>query len=193
MSKTNISSNTLNSRIRICLDLRGFNVSRKRAKQACGRVHSGGQSAWRRVSKRDYGDVRFLQINPKQSLELQECLGGASIRTSCSVCRVDKPVAMQQETMARARPSTKWGSRICGELGSHRQTCPPQHTAWANSAAWPSTRHKPPGTELVGCQAGKQNSRFESSSVSSQTSRTLWFKFGLQVWGFLECERVELG
>ena len=45
--------------------------------------------------------MKFLQINPKQSLE---CLGGASIRTSCPVYKVDKSIADAAGDQDQSKP-----------------------------------------------------------------------------------------
>lgn len=115
LSKTNILSNTLNSRIRICLDLRRLKC-RQCVQWILGSAPRGEGSAWGQVSQRDCGDVKFPQIQPQRS---PGSPAGCPIWTSVLCAGGQTHPSMQQETRARARARTKWGSRLCGQSGSH--------------------------------------------------------------------------
>lgn len=115
--------------------------------------------------------------------------------TSCPVQKVDKPITAcsrrpsQSEGKNKMKQWAPWRVRkqradtSCSANGVGQRRCLAFHRAHA-------TGHCAGG--LPGRAVGLQGSRFVSS-CQFQTSRTLWFPFGLQVWSPLEREKLELG
>lgn len=100
-----------------------------------------------------------------------------------------------RKTKSRARMRTKWGSGLCVELENCRQTMSSSANGVGQPCCW--AFHMPRATgycsaELPGRAVGRLGTGFVSSSVSSQTSQPLWFKFRLQVWKLLELRKLEL-